>query len=351
MEDERLFPSFEVDIEGILQTISRNGYTKVLLQGPEGLKRGLVQLAGIIEDRTMSLVLVDGDPCYGACDHAGERAKVLGVDALIHLGHSDIPSMERGHSVPIHFFPVEMRSEIEMIHGGLGKIVNRMNGMKVSLFTTVQHLTLLTEVKDRLRDAGIKVHIGDPGEREYFPGQVIGCSFSAAKGIPEDVDSLLFLGTGRFHPLGLALASEREVHTMDPLTGEVGVVGKEEIDKMLRSRFGHINTFKDRLSKKGIIGIVIGFKPGQRRISLAEDLRDVLREREIRSKIIIMDHMDPMKLKTLGIDLVVSTACPRIAMDDSIRYTDEEITILTPVELRIALGILSWSDFTFDEEW
>lgn len=351
MEDEKLFPSFDVDIEGILQTVSRNGYTKVLLQGPEGLKRGLVQLAEIIEDRTMSLVWVDGDPCYGACDHAGERAKVLGADALIHLGHSDIPSMERGYSVPIHFFPLEMRTEMEMIHGGLGKIINKMAGMKVSFFTTIQHMSLLNEVRGRLREAGIKVHIGDPGEREELPGQVIGCSFSAAKGIPEDVDTLLFLGTGRFHPLGLALSSGREVHTMDPLTGEVGVVGKEEIDKMLRSRFGHINSFKDRLLKKGIVGIIIGFKPGQRRTSLAECLIDLLRERKIRSKMIIMDHMDPMKLKALGIDLVVSTACPRIAMDDSIKYTDEGITILTPVELRIALGILSWSDFTFDEEW
>jgi 2-(3-amino-3-carboxypropyl)histidine synthase len=351
MAEERLFPSFRVDLEEILKVITRNGYTKVMLQGPEGMKRGLLGLAEVLEERSMAYVWVDGEPCYGACDHAGERGDVLGVDALIHLGHSDIPSMERERSVPIHFFPVEMRGESEMIQGGLGRIISRLSGKKVSLFTSIQHMTLLEEIRDRLRTAGLKVHIGEPGSREEYPGQVLGCSFSSAGDLPRDVDALVFIGTGRFHPLGLAMASQREVHIMNPLTGEVGIVGKEDLDKMLRSRFGHINRFKEVLSKGEMVGVVIGFKPGQRRIALAENLRDILKEREIRTKMVVMDHMDPMKLKSLGLRLIVSTACPRIALDDSRRYSAEELTVLTPVELRIALDLKSWSDYAFDAEW
>ncbi len=351
MEEEDIFPSFNIDIPDIIRVVKENGYRRILLQGPEGMKRGLIGLAEVLEERSMAYVWVDGEPCYGACDHAGERGNVLGVDALLHLGHSDIPSMERNRSVPIHFFPVEMRGESEMIQGGLGRIISRLSGKKVSLFTTIQHMTLLVEIRDRLRRAGLKVHIGEPGSREEYPGQVLGCSFSSAGDLPRDVDALVFIGTGRFHPLGLAMASQREVHTMNPLTGEVGIVGKEDLDKMLRSRFGHINRFKEVLSRGEMVAIVIGFKPGQRRIALAEKLQDILKEREIRTKMVVMDHMEPMKLKSLSLRLIVSTACPRIALDDSGRYSAEELTVLTPVELTIALGLKSWSDYAFDAEW
>jgi 2-(3-amino-3-carboxypropyl)histidine synthase len=42
----------------------------------------------------------------------------------------------------------------------------------------------------------------------------------------------------------------------------------------------------------------------------------------------------------------VCTACPRIAIDDSRRYTQP---ILTPQELEMAIGERSWSEYAFDE--
>ena len=58
-----------------------------------------------------------------------------------------------------------------------------------------------------------------------------------------------------------------------------------------------------------------------------------------------------MKIKTLGLSLVVSTACPRIAIDDHRAFSDEGITILTPIEMRIALGLVAMEDYTLDEDW
>ena len=64
-----------------------------------------------------------------------------------------------------------------------------------------------------------------------------------------------------------------------------------------------------------------------------------------------MDHMDPMKLRSLGLKVAVSTSCPRIALDDSSRYSAEGVMLLTPIELKIILGELSWDDYRFDDEW
>ncbi len=351
MDTAHLFPSFIVDVAGIIELISTKDYSKVVIQGPEGMKRGLIQLADLIEKETGSTILLDGEPCYGACDHAGERAKLLGADALIHLGHSDIPSMERGGSVPIHFFHTEMRAELGIVHDGLRNIIKRIGDGSVSLFTTIQHLGLLKEVRSYLENAGMDVHIGDPGGREEFPGQVLGCSFSPASDLPSNVTSLVFVGTGRFHPLGLCMASKKEVHTLDPMTGEVGLVSKDDLDRVLRTRFGNINKMKEMMAAGEIVGIVIGFKPGQRRAALAEEMLSLLKESGKKGRLVIMDHMDPMKLKILGFRIAVSTACSRIAMDDSLRYSREDITMLTPVELKIALDIVKWSDYSFDDEW
>jgi 2-(3-amino-3-carboxypropyl)histidine synthase len=45
------------------------------------------------------------------------------------------------------------------------------------------------------------------------------------------------------------------------------------------------------------------------------------------------------------VDAFVSTACPRIAIDDALRYKKP---ILTPVELEVSLGIRRWDDYVFD---
>jgi 2-(3-amino-3-carboxypropyl)histidine synthase len=45
------------------------------------------------------------------------------------------------------------------------------------------------------------------------------------------------------------------------------------------------------------------------------------------------------------VDAYVNTACPRIAMDDSVRY---ERPMLTIPEAEIVLGLRTWDDYVFD---
>ena len=47
-----------------------------------------------------------------------------------------------------------------------------------------------------------------------------------------------------------------------------------------------------------------------------------------------------------NIDSYVSTACPRIAIDDYMQY---KAPIITPIELEIVLGIRQWEDYVFDQ--
>jgi 2-(3-amino-3-carboxypropyl)histidine synthase len=48
----------------------------------------------------------------------------------------------------------------------------------------------------------------------------------------------------------------------------------------------------------------------------------------------------------MDLDAFVMTACPRIAIDDSIRYKKP---LLTPQELEIVLELRDWEDYEMDE--
>jgi 2-(3-amino-3-carboxypropyl)histidine synthase len=351
MVNEDIFPSFKLDMEGIIEVIDQNGYSRVVLQGPEGMKRGLIPLSKLIEERTGSRVWIDGEPCYGACDHSAEKAKLLDCDALIHLGHSDIPSMEMEGSVPVHYFHVEMNTGEELFINGMDKALENIDEGRIALFTTIQHLGLLKVASEMIQKKGIEYFIGPNGKREAFPGQVLGCSFHPARDLPQDVTKLLYVGTGKFHPLGLCMASKKEVLLVDPMTGEISTITADDLEKIQRKRFGQINKFKELLETGEDIGIVLGSKPGQRRSKLAQEVLGLIEKKGFSGHVVILDHMDPMKLRSLGFKCVVSTSCPRIAIDDSPRYSAENVTLLTSIELRIALGVVPWSEYEFDEEW
>jgi 2-(3-amino-3-carboxypropyl)histidine synthase len=87
------------------------------------------------------------------------------------------------------------------------------------------------------------------------------------------------------------------------------------------------------------------------RRTLADELREACDEEGLNCSVVVMDHIDPMKLRSLGIDVGVVTACPRIAYDDISRYIEENVVLLTYNELLIAIGKEKFEDYTFDEKW
>jgi len=60
---------------------------------------------------------------------------------------------------------------------------------------------------------------------------------------------------------------------------------------------------------------------------------------------VLLEEIHPDRLLPYQADAYVSTACPRIAVDDYLRYPKP---ILTPVEMEIVLGLKKWSDYSLD---
>ncbi len=326
---------YDFELERIIDVIRREGYDVVGLQFPDGLRDHATEIADEITSKTNCRLLISSDPCYGACDLADEKMSEAGAKALFHFGHSEIPLKT---AIPVHY--IECRSDadpISLLKEHLSDLPKR-----VGLVGTVQHAHTLEVVKDYLEKKGFEAHIGPPSGRGKYPGQVLGCSFSSASKISHLVDAFLYIGSGNFHPLGVALSTDKKTLAVDVLMREVRDI-TELKDRMLKKR-------RAKLAKAlngETFGVVVGEKKGQMRKALAVKLKERLEEKGKGAYLIHLTEITPENLMSFrNLDILVNTACPRIALDDAIRFKQP---MLTPVELDMVLGEREWDDYEMDE--
>lgn len=323
---------FDFELETISRWISDGGYSSVAVQMPEGLKIRAPEISEYIERETGASVVIVGRPCYGACDLFDYRGW---ADALIHFGHSPIPS--QGDDPNILY--IESRSDADVddsVLENLGDLPER-----VGLLATIQYLELIPKVKSILESSGRTVLVGAGDRRICHPGQVLGCNCSAAESVDADVDGYLFIGEGDFHPLAAAFGMKKTVLVLNPVTGEVRDM-TDVRDRILRKRFAAIQGARDAQS----FLVIVCSKIGQNRPSEADRTVELLRKHGRSVQKLVMEEISPVALMSYQVDAFVNTACPRIAMDDSARYHKP---MLTPPELEIALGEREWPDYVFDQ--
>lgn len=328
-----------IDIENAADIIKKQGYKTIAIQIPEGLKRGIFPLIEFMKKETGARVLVSADPCFGACDVVNYELKNLDVDCVVHIGHTPIADVEN-FWIPTLFINAQSTLDVTKV---VEKAIASLEGKKIGVVTTAQHLHTLETIVTLLQKHGLEPQIADGDERITAKGQVLGCNFSAAVRVATEVDCFLFIGSGTFHPVGLLMSTKKPVIAADPYTT---TVKKQEIEDMknniLRQRYGAI--LACRSARR--FGILIGIKRGQQRITLAYELQKMLDSAGKQSLVVTQDDFSPVSLQGFDLDCYVSTACPRIAIDDYLQYKKP---IITPVELEIVLGRREWETYVFDE--
>lgn len=319
---------FDLQLERVVSWINENGYATVALQFPEGLKSKASAVADAISANTSASPLISGDPCYGACDIKKDYA-----EALVHFGHSSIPSMDDGGNV----LYIEARAVLDI---GDFPVPEELPH-NIGILATIQYVDLIPEVKSVLESHGRNITVPKGNERIMYPGQVLGCNCSPAVSIKEEVDAFLFIGEGDFHPLAAAFGTDKKVFALNPFTKEIRNMD-EVRDRILRKRFAAIQSAKDARS----FMIIVCTKAGQRRDAAAKDAGRKIRDAGRKAYTAVMEEISPERLIHYDVDAFVNTACPRIAMDDSARYGKP---MLTPSELDIVLGLKEWEEYEFDQ--
>ncbi|MGN1362980.1 MAG: diphthamide biosynthesis enzyme Dph2 [Methanobrevibacter sp.] len=324
---------YNMEVEKVINHINKKGYRNVGLQFPEGLKMQAVSIARKIEDETDATVIISGDPCFGACDVCDKKMEGI-VDMIVHYAHTPLPLK---YKVPVMF--IEAYSSIN-VKKSLDKALELLEDYsKIALATTTQHLHLLGEIKDYLEDNGKEIVIGS-SSKGTTKGQVLGCNFSSIKNL--DAEIYLFIGSGKFHPLGIHLFTKAPVIAVDPYNGEANEIS-DYADRILRIRFARI--IKAKSVKKW--GIIVSSKEGQYRMGLAKEIKKSLQDENMEAYIILVDKISPeILLPYMDLEGFIVTACPRIAIDDSAMYKKP---LITPKELEIVLNKRKWEDYELDE--
>lgn len=318
------------EIDRLLEAIRGRNAKTVGLQFPVGLRTRAVELAQELEAKANVTVLVSANPSFGACDIAA-----MPVDLTVHLGHAPMPHL-RYDRVFFYDLPGPALESLAFIEAARPFLPKR-----VGLLTTTQYRHWLLPIKEHLEVKGHEVRIGGPDKRVAYAGQLLGCDYHTAQVVEEDVDGYLYIGTGEFHPLGVAFLTDKPIVLADPERGTARDLAGLK-DRILRQRHAAIA----RAQSAETFGIIVSTKIGQERMGLAADLKALAERHGRRSNIFLMDLVSPAHLEGYRVDAWVNTACPRIAIEDILLYKQP---ILTPPEFEIVLGERPWNGYEFDE--
>ena len=318
----------------LYSAIRASNFRRVALQVPAGLTRGAREWADQIRTEGRVDVLLVARACFGACDFPSPD-EVPGVDAMIVLGHAPIPNVRL--SLPTFF--VEMRHPGGDPEALADTLVAAHLPSPLGLVASVQHLDLVPRFEAAARARGIEFRTGPGDRRLAYPVQALGCNYTSAEQVANRVEGFVFLGTGQFHPRGLAFAVDRPVWALDPLTGQLD----PPIDRatLLRDRLLLIAQCRD--ARKW--GVLVSTFAGQNRSPTALALIRKARARGLDAEALVFGRLDPSDLIGRDFDAYVNTACPRIALDDASLYPRP---VLTPPEFLQAIGERALSEYRFD---
>lgn len=275
-----------MQIAKLIGEIKSRGAKRIMLQLPEGLRMRATTVVEAIEKEGIDVIL-SADATYGACDIADSEAAQMHCDLLVHVGHSKF-YRDFETCVPVIYYPWEMEIKLENID------FSAIKERRIGLVTTIQHMKLLKEAKEKLEKQGKEVVIG---------GQILGCWTVNADKL--DVDAYLFVGTGHFHPTGV----KGTVYSWNLEKGQI-----EQIDTRLfeKKRYANIYNAKNAHS----FAILVSSKEGQRELlGYAEQLKSKLQQKDKKAFIVIMDEIRDSKLMGIKVDAFVNTACPRLTDD------------------------------------
>jgi len=234
--------------EDVVEKLKEMNARKIFIQYPEGLTLRIVDISKKLENEGFE-VLVCVEPCYGACDIRDVEGKRLGCDTILHIGHSEFGIESE---LPVVYWEYEI--DVDPIPL-LKKEFHKLKPYKrIGLVTSVQFVKAMNKVKEYLEENSKEVFVH---KALKYSGQVLGCCTYSAEAIEDKVDCFLYVGSGKFHPLGVAINVDKPVFSLDLEKNEVISLEKEKM-KYLKKKAWHENQLKEAKS----VGILVSWKKG-----------------------------------------------------------------------------------------
>ena len=308
---------------------------KILLQLPDGLKSHVFEFFNRLSEKFS--VIVSSEPFYGACDISTPEV-YRDVDCIVQMGHSEIPNID--YPKPIIFMEYRVTRDISLEEETFQPLRD-LGYSKIGLLCSIQYLDHMYRVKEAMEKLGFSVNVGRQDSRMKYPGQVLGCNFSAAHSISGEVDCYVVVSTGKFHAIGAQLASNKDVFILDMNERKLKEI-RPETDRFLRKRYARL--FKAQEARK--LCVVADTKIGQYRIKLARKILEQAREIGMDAVLLTANDVRPSDYENMRCDAVVFTGCPRVSLDEADKFP---MPVLTPPEFQQVFGLRNNNKYIMDE--
>ncbi|KAL1129301.1 hypothetical protein AAG570_013830 [Ranatra chinensis] len=340
---ERLPTNYNFEVVKTVWRVKQTEAKRVALQLPEGLQMFAITLCDIIEKFTGAETIIMGDVTYGACCVDDFTAKALGVDLLVHYGHSCLVPIDRTEGITVLYVFVDIK--IDAAHFIESVALNVASRSRLALVSTVQFVTTLHASAAELRARGYSVDV--PQSKPLSPGEILGCT--AASLLPTQVDCLIYLGDGRFHLEAAMIANPQlkayrffQVNYFtilcryDPYEKKMTEESYDH-ETMLNRRRRAVEEAQLTASSGGTFGLILGTLGRQGSTSVFEHLEEKLK-RDSKDYIrLLLSEVFPSKLSLFGngVGAWVQVACPRLSIDWGHQFGRP---LLSPYEAAVAFG-------------
>nr|MBE5724765.1 putative diphthamide biosynthesis protein 1 [Cucujiformia] len=241
---------------------------------------------------------------YGACCVDDLTSKSLGVDLLVHYGHSCLVPIDQTKGVNVLYIFVDI--SIDPLHFLETIKLNFKTGSKLSLVSTIQFLVTLHNIANQLKEIGYDVTL--PQSKPLSAGEILGCTAPVLR----CTDAIIYLGDGRFHLEAMMIANPKvEAFKYDPYEKSFT---KECYDYDLMTSIRKECIDMSKTSEK--FGIVMGTLGRQGNPNVVDRMRRRLTEVKKQSVIILLSEIFPKKLELFPqLESFVQIACPRLSID------------------------------------
>jgi 2-(3-amino-3-carboxypropyl)histidine synthase len=379
--------NYDFEIHKTLWRIEQTKAQHIGLQFPEGLLMFSIQIASILLKFSSHPIqtTILGDVTYGACCIDDLSALSIGIDLLIHYGHSClIPVTQLALKNCLYIFVdifFDYRPLVQLIlkkfctnnvtesdnasfNNALNKndssamliketkepfslttssVISETNILQlhsllpshrpltVALMGTIQFSSVIFSVQKALQGAHITLLI--PQELPLTSGEVLGCT---SPKIHESVDVVIFIADGRFHLESVMIQNPHVLFfRYDPFN-----------KKLFREQYNHEILHRQRqqaiseAQKAVSVGLILGTLGRQGSVGIFEKIQQLLRKRNIRTILLLMSEINVQRLETLSlagkIDAFIQVSCPRLSIDWGHSMCDKPL--LTPYEAFVTFG-------------
>jgi len=180
---------------------------------------------------------------------------------------------------------------------------------KIGLAASVQFADFVDSVKKFLEQKGKKVFAAKGNQK--YTSQILGCDVSACEKVKTKVDAFLYIGDGRFHPIGIFTKTKKDIFCFSPITNEFKKLEKSVVENYEKRKKSALIKFYSADS----VGIMMSTKPGQ--MFGSDKLKNI--EKKYKDKKFykfVFDVLDLNQLENFPfIKAWINTACPRIDED------------------------------------